>query len=312
MLLCLAEKVKIFLTKKLSHGRIVKIMFSRIRMKKQFSIKRIFLRGIYDPRINQGMWLSLATGSLCLLFYLFEQEETVLFSVLAIFPSLIANIDKPGPRFSLRLFKVIALFFAVSCLVLFTGHLGILSAGIFFSLIFCLAMFAVYGHEAGRVGTASMFVAALSLSWPDTKPPLIFPLLLCFGALWYGIWARIWMFWWGHKALRDILARLFAAIGDYYTLKTSLLLGHKDKEKLAAVYKQQETVYGLMNQSKDYLNRYAEARYDPELKKLKQNFLFAVDVMELLQANQYKLEEVRKFITMRRLIRSFPICLWLW
>ncbi len=265
-------------------------------MIKAFALKRLFLQGVYDPRINQGMWLSLATGMLFFIFFLFGKEGIAIFSILAIFPSIIANIDKPGPRFSLRLVKVTALFFVVASLVLFVGRLGIPLALVFFLLIFIFAMFAVYGHEAARVGTGAMFVATLSLSWPATEPAFYFPLLISFGAIWYGVCARIWMFWWGHKVLRDILARLFAAIGDYYSLKTGLLLGHEDKEKLSAVYKQQELVYGLMNQSKDYLNRYGEGRYDKELKKLKQTFLFAVDIMELLQANQYKLEEMRNFI----------------
>ncbi len=265
-------------------------------MIKAFSLKRLFLQGVYDPRINQGMWLSMATGMLFCFFFLFGQEGIAIFSILAIFPSIIANIDKPGPRFSLRLLKVTALFFVVASLVVFSGRLGIPLALVFFPLIFIFAMFVVYGHEAAGVGTGAMFVATLSLSWPATEPAFYFPLLISFGAIWYGVCARIWMFWWGHKVLRDILARLFAAIGDYYSLKTGLLLGHEDKDKLSAVYKQQELVYGLMNQSKDYLNRYDESRYDRELKKLKQTFLFAVDIMELLQANQYKLEEMRRFI----------------
>jgi uncharacterized membrane protein YccC len=265
-------------------------------MIKRFSLKRVFLQGVYDPRINQGMWLSFATGMLYLLFFLLGKEELAIFSILAIFPSLIANIDKPGPRFCIRLLKVTALFFVVASLVLFFRHLAVPLTFIFFPLIFIFAMFAVYGNEAGRVGTGAMFVATLSLSSATSEPVYYFSLLISFGALWYGICARLWMLWWGHKILRDIVARLFAAIGDYYTLKTDLLLGHADQEKLSAVYKQQEVVYGLMNQSKEYLNRYGETRYDHELKMLKQNFLFAVDIMELLQANRHKLEEMRQFI----------------
>lgn len=266
-------------------------------MIKNISLKRVFLQGVYDPRINQGMWLSLATGMLYLLFLLSGQEGIAIFSILAILPSLIANIDKPGPRFSLRLLKVTTLFFVVASLVIALRHLGVSLVFIFFPLIFVCAMFAVYGNEAGGVGTGAMFVATLSLSWPATQPAWYFPLLISFGAVWYGICARLWMLWWGHKVLRDILARLFAAIGDYYTLKTGLLLGPVDKEKLSDVYKQQEVVYGLMNQSKDYLNRFGETRYDRELRKLKQGFLFAVDIMELLQANQHKFEEMRQFIS---------------
>ncbi len=265
-------------------------------MIKRFSLKRVFLRGVYDPRINQAMWLSLATGVLYLLFFLLGREGIAIFAVLAIFPSLIANIDKPGPQFFLHLLRVAALFFLVAAIVLLLARSGIPLPLIFFPLIFVFAMFAVYGHEAAGLGTAAMFVATLSLSWSVTAPALYFPLLISFGAIWYGFWARIWMFWWGHKVLRDILAKLFAAIGDYYSLKTSLLLGQEDIARLSAVYKQQEIVYSLMNQSKDYLNRYDESCYDRELKQLKQTFLFAVDVMELLQANQYKLEEIRQFI----------------
>ncbi len=265
-------------------------------MIKAFSLKKLLLQGVYDPRINQGMWLSLATGMLFALFFLLGQEDIAIFAIIAIFPSIIANIDKPGPRFSLRLVKVTSLFFVVASLVLFFDHLGLPLALVFFPLIFILAMFTVYGNEAGGVGTGAMFVATLALSWPAEEPAIYFPLLLSFGAIWYGISARLWMLWWGHKVLRDLLAKLFAAIGTYYTLKTGLLLGHEDKDKLSAVYKQQEVVYCLMNQSKDYFNRYGEGRYDKELRKLKQDFLFAVDIMELLQANQYKLEEMRHFI----------------
>jgi len=265
-------------------------------MLKKISLKRLFLQGVYDPRINQGMWLSLATGILYLLFFLCGKEGIAIFSVLAIFPSLFANIDKPGPRFSLRLLKVTALFFVVAFLILLLSRFGIPLALTFFVFIFIFAMFAVYGHEAASVGTGAMFVATLALSWPGTEPVWYFPLLISFGAIWYGICARLWMLWWGHKVLRDILARLFAAIGDYYTFKTGLLLGHADKEKLSGVYKQQEMVYDLMTQSKAYLNRYGENRYNHELKKLKEGFLLAVDIMELLQANQYKLDEMRQFI----------------
>ena len=186
-------------------------------MIKTFSLKKLLLQGVYDPRINQGMWLSLATGMLFALFFLLGQEDIAIFAIIAIFPSIIANIDKPGPRFSLRLVKVTSLFFVVASLVLFFDHLGLPLALVFFPLIFILAMFTVYGNEAGGVGTGAMFVATLALSWPAEEPAIYFPLLLSFGAIWYGISARLWMLWWGHKVLRDLLAKLFAAIGTYYT-----------------------------------------------------------------------------------------------
>ena len=269
------------------------------------TVKKFFLQGIYDPRINQGLWLSCATGVLYLFFFICEKEELAIFSVLAIFPSIIAKIDQPGPRFSLRLIKVISFFFVLAYLTLLFRNLAVPVSVIFFPLIFFCAMFSIYGQEAGGVGTAAMFVATLALSWPATEPPHYFCLLICFGALWYGISAKIWMLWWGHKVLRDILAKLFTAIGDYYSLKSSLLLGHSDPEKLVKIYSQQELVYNLVNQSKAYLNRYGEDHFDDELKGLKQTFLCGVDLMELLQANQYKLEEVREFIHQNELNLSY-------
>lgn len=260
------------------------------------AVKKIFVQGIYDPRINQGLWLSSATGTLYLLFLMCEKEKLAIYAVLAIFPSIFAKIDQPGPRFSLRLIKVIALFFAIAYLVLLLRNLAVPLFVVFFPLIFFCALFAVYGQEAGGVGTAAMFVATLALSWPATEPPFYFCLFICCGAFWYGVSAKIWMLWWGHKVLRDMLAKLFTAIGDYYSLKSSLLLGHADPEKLVQIYDQQEGVYQLVNQSKAYLNRYGEDHFDDELKGLKSTFLFGVDLMEQLQANQYKLEEVRDFI----------------
>jgi uncharacterized membrane protein YccC len=264
--------------------------------KPKFSLKKSFLSAIYDPRINQGMWLSLATGFLYLLFYLMGHKELAFLSIIAILPALMAGVDRPGPRQTLRLTKIILLFFISSSLVLILSRAGIPLALIFFPLIFIFAMFAAYGNESGRLGTAAMLVSTLSLSCPPSTHFLVFPLFISLGTLWYGTCARVWMVWWGHRVLRDTLARLFVAIGKYYTLKARLLREQGDKETFATIYRLQEDVYDLINQSKIYLNRYSTAGYNNELTKLEQNFFFAVDLMELLQSNQYKLEEMRDFI----------------
>ncbi len=263
---------------------------------KIFSLKKLFLLGIYDPRINQGMWLSLATGLLYLLFYLCDHTEPAIIAILAILPSLMAGVDRPGPRLTIRLLRIILLFFFSSFLVLILSRAGVPLAILFFPLIFAFAMFAVYGNESGKLGTAAMLVATMSLSWPPSAPLLNFPLLISLGTLWYGICARLWMVWWGHRVLRDILARLFTAIGKYYTLKSRLLRVEGDKDTFSAIYQLQKNVYDLINQSKTYLNRYSTTGDDRELKKLEQNFFFAVDLMELLQSNQHKLDEMREFI----------------
>ncbi len=276
-----------------------------MRQKQWNAVRDLFVKGIYDPRINQGMWLSLATVLLYLLFVLSASEDYAIYSILVILPVLIAKIDKPGPRFFLRLVKVTALFWGASSFVLFLRFIAVPLPLIFFPLIFFLAMFAVYGDEAGAVGTGAMFVATLSLTWPESSPFWGFSLFIAFGTLWYGICARLWTLKWGHRVLRDTLARLFAAIAQYYGLKTSLLLTEEEGDVLQKLYLQQKEVYLLINQSKSYLNRFGEARYDTELRKLKQDYLFGVDLMELLQANQHKVDDIRRFIKRSQLEQRF-------
>jgi uncharacterized membrane protein YccC len=277
-------------------------------LKKEVSMKYLLLKAIYDCRINQGMWLSLATGLLILCFYLIGFGQLVVYSALSILPALIAGVDRPGPRFSLRLAGIDLLFFGSSLLVLWLQQLAVPLAAIFFPLIFFLAMFAAYGNQSGRVGTGVMVVATLSLSWPENQPFWLFPVLVGFGTLWYGAFARFWMLWWGHRILRDSLAQLFTEIANYYMLKSQLLQQKTSKKQFAAVCKEQGKVYSLINQSKAYLNRYGEKDYNPELKELKKDFLFAVDLMELLQANQHRVVEIREFITDNGLIPLYSAC----
>jgi len=53
--------------------------------KKKSSIKQLLLQGIYGHRINQGMWLSLATLTLLLTFYLTGRMQYALIPVPAMF-----------------------------------------------------------------------------------------------------------------------------------------------------------------------------------------------------------------------------------
>ncbi|HID70226.1 MAG TPA: hypothetical protein EYP35_07170 [Desulfobacterales bacterium] len=277
-------------------------------LKKNVFIKNFLLRGLYDRRINQGMWLSLATAILILCFYLTGLGQLAVFSVLAILPSLIAGVDQPAPHFSFRLARIDLLFFGSSLLVLsllqFTAPLAV----IFFPLIICLAMFAAYGNQSGRVGTAAMIVATLSLSWPDSQPFWLFPVLIGFGTLWYGAFAKFWMLWWGHRILRDNLAQLYTEIASYYMAKSLVLRQKPSKEQLAAVYARQEKVYSLINESKAYLNRFGEKGYDSELTNLEKDFLFGVDLMELLQANQHRVDEIRQFFQSNDLVPLYYDC----
>lgn len=275
---------------------------------KSISIKNLLLRGIYDRRINQGIWLSLATLILILCFYLTGFGQLTVFSVLAILPALIAGVDQPAPHYSSRLVRIDFLFFGVSFLVLSLRQFAVPPAVIFFPLIFVLAMFAAYGNQSGRVGSGAMIVATLSLSWPENQPFWLFPLLLGFGTLWYGVFSRFWMFWWGHRILRDNLARLFTEIANYYMAKSLVFRIDPSKEQLAAVYSQQEKVYSLINESKAYLNRFGEKGYDSELVRLEKDFLFGVDLMELLQANQHRVDEIRGFIQSNDLVAQYSDC----
>lgn len=277
-------------------------------LKKKVSIKHLLLQGIYDRRINQGMWLGLATSILLLCFYLVGFPHLAIYSIVTIFPALIAGVDQPSPHFSFRLAHIYFLFFATSLLVLWQQQLAVPLALIFFPLIFIFAMFAAHGNLSGRIGTGAMVVATLSLIWPDKQPFWLFPVLIGFGTLWYGSSAKIWMFWWGHRILRETLAQLFTAIADYYLLKSQLFQEEPSKEEFAAVYTQQEKVYSLISQSKAYLNRFGEKDYNPELKGLEKAFLFAVDLMELLQANQHRVVEIRQFIRDNGLASLYSDC----
>jgi len=275
---------------------------------KNVSIRHLLLRGIYDRRINQGMWLSLATIILIFCFYLTGFRHLSVFSVLAVIPSLIAGVDQPVLHYSSRLVRIDFLFFVSSLLVLSLQQLAVPLVVIFFPLIFVFAMLAVYGNQSGRVGTGAMIVVSLSLSWPGSQPFWLFPVLIGFGTLWYGAFAKFWMLWWGHRILRDNLAQLFSEIASYYKVKSLVLRKNPSKEQLAAVYTQQEKVYSLINESKAYLNRFGEKGYDPELINLEKDFLFGVDLMELLQANQYRVDEIREFIQNNNLVPLYSDC----
>jgi len=265
-------------------------------LKKKIPLKMLLLQSIYDRRINQGMWLSLACSSLALFFYLINQGNLAVYPVLAIFPTLIAGVDQPGPRFSFRLARIDFLFFATSYLVLWLRFYSVPLVLIFFPLIFILAMFAARGNWSGRVGTGAMLVATLSLSWPESQPFWLFPILIGFGTLWYAAFSRFWTIWWGHRMLRDDVAQLFTEIANYYMLKSQFFQKDPSKEEFTAVFSQQEKVYVLITQSKAYLNRYGEKGYNAELKVLEKDFFLAVDLMELLQANKHRIDEIREFI----------------
>lgn len=242
------------------------------------------------------MWLTLASGILLLAFTLTGYLHLAIYSILAVFSSLIAGVDQPGPRSRVRLLCIILLFCVTSWLVLWTRQLGYPLVFVLFPLIFVFAMFAVRGSWSGRMGTGAMVVAALSLCWPEHRPFWMFPLLIGGGTLWYGVSANLWMLWWGHRGLRDSLGQLFIEIADYYMLKSQFFQKEPDKKQFGQLYVRQEKVYVQINACKDYLNLYGEQSYNSELKSLEKDFLFAVDVMELLQANQHRIVEIREFI----------------
>jgi uncharacterized membrane protein YccC len=265
-------------------------------LKKRLSIQNLALRAIYDRRINQGMWLTLASGMLLVAFTVAGFPHLVIYALLSVFSSLIVGVDQPGPHSRTRLLRIVLLFYATSLLLLWVQYLELPIVLVLFPLIFIFAMFAVLGSWSGRMGTGSMVVAVLTLAWPTDYPFWLFPLLIAGGTLWYGFTANLWMLWWGHRGLRDSMGQLFTEIADYYILKSQFYQKELDKEEFTQLYTHQEKVYVQINACKDYLNLYGEQSYNSELENLEKDFLFAVDVMELLQANQHRIDEIRDFI----------------
>ncbi len=259
-------------------------------------LNHLVLQGFYHPMVNQGIKLSLAVSILLLISHFLDSDQYTLFAVISLLPVMFARLDQPCPHFFLRLLKILLLFVSTSFLVLALAHLDIPTPLIFFPLTFCFAMFAIWGTQSGRLGTGAMLAATFSLLWLEQDPFWIFPLFFGIGILWFGLFSMIWTLWQGHRILRNNIAQMFVEIAEYYALKAKNFHRQPSQDDLTLLFKQQEKFHTLLTNCKSYLNRYGEQRYNGELKELEQNFLFAIDLMELLQSNQHKTTKIREII----------------
>lgn len=147
--------------------------------------------------------------------------------MLGVIASAIAETDDSWRKRLRALLVTLVCFGAAALAVELLFHRPWLFAAALFGGSFMLVMMGAASARYATIANATLLVAVFTMIGVDQQAESAAafwrePLLLVVGAGWYGLWALVWNAIFVHQPVRQSLARLFDALGDYLACKARL------------------------------------------------------------------------------------------
>lgn len=190
----------------------------------------------------------------------------------------------------------LGLFFATACTVkAVTPYPPLFIVGMVGST-FCLTMAASLGDRYRAIGQATLVLGVYTMLGleQDSSPEVFWlqPALLTVGAAWYCLLSVFWQAMFSDYPVRQGLAGLFLAVGDYLEGKSQLFVPTRrtDRDALRVTLAQRNgRVVIALNQVRDLIRR-RKAHGGAELERFLRLFFLAQDIHERASSSHYPYE----------------------
>ncbi|PKF63708.1 TIGR01666 family membrane protein [Psychromonas sp. psych-6C06] len=215
------------------------------------------------------------------------------------------------------LFAILACFFVASSSVeLLMPYPIFFALGLLISS-FAFIMIATLGAHYSKVGFGAILIAIYTMV--GHQPEAMWyeqPLLLTFGALWYGLFSMVWNFYNPHRSLREQLAQLFFTLSRYQQQKSALFneVEGYNQQALYAI-RQQLAIHNIsimarLQQSQNIIQSRMQIRQkQDELKSLNQLYIIAEQIHERISASQYLYSQLENSFGKSQILEGYHLLL---
>ncbi|WP_165942838.1 YccS family putative transporter [Marinomonas flavescens] len=173
--------------------------------------------------------------------------------------------------------------------------------GISIALVaFCLSMCGALGRRYGVMAQATLILAVytmIGLNQATHEMPIWYePVLLSFGALWYGILSVIWAALFAHVTLRQALTSLYIEIGLYLKLKSKFFplptRGAVDSLRLDLAQQHGQVVVALNRVREILVSRIDSNPTNPRLGRYIRFYFIAQGIHERASSSHYNYSDL--------------------
>jgi uncharacterized membrane protein (TIGR01666 family) len=207
---------------------------------------------------------------------------------------------------------VLCFFIASSSVELLMPFPILFALGLFISS-FAFMMLAVLGTHYSKVGFGAVLIAIYTMigyqsgiNWYEQ------PLLLCIGALWYGLFSIVWNYYSPYRSLREQLAQLFFSLSRYQQQK-SALFNEKEGTSREGIFSvrqqlaiQNISIMARFEQSKRIIeSRFQVCQQQTELDKLNSYYFIAEQIHERISASQYLYSQLESTFGQSQILEGY-------
>lgn len=215
---------------------------------------------------------------------------------LGVIAAALAETDDDWRGRVLASLVTVALFFTTACIVKLVTPSPPLFIVAMVGSTFCLTMAAALGDRYRAIGHATLALGVYTMLGQEqdsgTHGFWLQPALLTLGAAWYCVLSVAWQAMFSNYPVRQGLAGLFEALGDYFEAKSQLFVPTRRADigalRVALAQRNGRVVIAL-NQVRDLIRR-RRAHGNGELERLLGLFFLAQDIHERASSSHYPYE----------------------
>ncbi|MFM5464078.1 YccS family putative transporter [Aeromonas simiae] len=173
---------------------------------------------------------------------------------------------------------------------------------------FLFVMVGALGQRYATISFGSLLIAIYTMLGAANAPNLYYqPLLLCAGALWYGVVSLLWLWLLPYKTLHEQLAQGYFALSRYLLEKSRFFPADEHgsqaiRHNLALLNIE---VVQAMNLAKASLNSRLGQHRSPELARLLQLYLLAQEIHERATSSHYPYSQLEQDLKQGIVLEGF-------
>lgn len=173
---------------------------------------------------------------------------------------------------------------------------------------FLFVMVGALGQRYATISFGSLLIAIYTMLGAANAPNLYYqPLLLCAGALWYGVVSLLWLWLLPYKTLHEQLAQGYFALSRYLLEKSRFFPADEHgsqaiRHNLALLNIE---VVQAMNLAKASLNSRLGQHRTPELARLLQLYLLAQEIHERATSSHYPYSQLEQDLKQGIVLEGF-------
>lgn len=275
------------------------------------------IRGLKSFVTNSHVFLALkvllAMASILLVGLSVDQTAAAVTLSLGVMAGALSEVDQnPKGRLLHLLVSLCCFFIAITLVTLLIPYPWALGPLLVLGTLVLMLM-AAWGHTKGTLGFGILLVSLYAMQGHADSPSFWYqPLLLTFGAAWYGLLSWLILVFWPYKQVHEQLAQCYFALSRYLVEKSRFFDSPQEQHQ-ALRHQLAQINIGLvtaLEHTKRMLNRRLKgANTDLELHRLLALYLLVQDMHERATSSHYSYQQLNQDLHQDPVLQGYQVLL---